>query len=43
MIFEVNAKAKAAEGLMAFAQALSRREAPAQQPKRLLDRLLARG
>ena len=43
MIFEVNAKAKAAEGLMAFAQALSRREAVAQKPKGFLDRILARG
>ncbi len=43
MIWEVNAKAKAAEGLMAFAQALSRREAPSAKPKGLLDRLLARG
>ncbi len=43
MIFEVNAKAKAAEGLMAFALGLSRREAMAIKPKGLLDRLLARG
>lgn len=43
MIFETNGKAKAAEGLMAFAQALSRREAPVAKPKGLLDRLLARG
>ena len=43
MIFEVNAKAKAAEGLSAFARALSRREAPAPKPKGLLDRLMARG
>ena len=42
MIFEVNGKAKAAEGLMAFAQQLSRREAPAPKPKSLFDRLLAR-
>ena len=43
MIFETNGKAKASEGLMAFAQALSRREAPQPKPKSLLDRLLARG
>ncbi len=42
MIFEVNGKAKAAEGLMAFAQQLSRREAPAAKPKSLLDKLLGR-
>ena len=42
MIFEVNAKAKAAEGLMAFAQQLSRREAPAPKAKGLLDKLLGR-
>ena len=42
MIFEVNSKAKAAEGLMTFAQQLSRREAPAPRPKGVLDRLLGR-
>ena len=42
MIFEVNAKAKAAEGLAAFAQQLSRREAPTPKPKGLLDKLLGR-
>ncbi len=43
MIFEVNAKAKASEGLAAFARALSRREVPAVKPKGLIDRLMARG
>jgi pilus assembly protein CpaE len=42
MIFEVNARAKPAEGLMAFAQQLSRREAPTVKPKGLLDKLLGR-
>ncbi len=42
MIFEVNAKAKAAEGLMTFAQQLSRREAPTPKPKGLLDKLMGR-
>ena len=42
MIFEVNAKAKPAEGLMTFAQQLSRREAPAAKPKGLFDKRLGR-
>jgi len=45
MIFEVNPKAKAAEGLSLFAQQLSRREAvvPAAKPASLFDKLLKRG
>ena len=45
MIFEVNPKAKAAEGLTQFAQRLSRRDAPAPAPKSgsLFDKLLKRG
>ena len=43
MIQEVNPKAKAVEGLMQFAQQLSRREAPQPRPRSLLDRLLGRG
>lgn len=45
MVFEVNAKAKAAEGLALFAQQLSRRDAPVQaaRPASILDRLLKRG
>ena len=45
MIFEVNPKAKAAEGLSLFAQQLSRRDAvaPAAKPVSLFDKLLKRG
>ncbi len=46
MIFEVNPKAKAAEGLGLFAQQLSRRDAPAAPAARsnsILDKLLKRG
>ena len=42
MIGDVNAKAKASEGLVQFAQQLSRREAPAQKPKTLIERLVRR-
>jgi pilus assembly protein CpaE len=43
MVFEVNAKAKAAEGLAQFAQLLSRREAAAApKPKSMIERLLSR-
>ena len=40
MIQDVNAKAKAAEGVAQFAQQLSRRETPAPKPKTLLEKLL---
>jgi len=44
MIFEVNAKAKAAEGLAQFTQVLSRREpVAAAKPQSLLERLMKRG
>ncbi len=43
MIQEVNAKAKASEGLGLFVQGLARRDAPVQKPKSLIDRLLKRG
>ena len=44
MIFEVNPKAKAAEGLAAFAQQISRREvAGPVKSKSLFDRLVKRG
>jgi pilus assembly protein CpaE len=45
MVFEVNPRAKAAEGLSLFAQQLSRREivAPIVKPQSLLDKLLKRG
>jgi pilus assembly protein CpaE len=43
MIQEVNPKAKAVEGLMQFAQMLSRRDAAPAKPRSLLDRLLGRG
>lgn len=46
MIFEVNPKAKAAEGLGLFAQQLSRRDAPAAPAAKagsILDKLLKRG
>ena len=45
MVFEVNPKAKAAEGLSLFAQQLSRRDAvaPAAKPVSLFDKLLKRG
>ena len=42
MIFEVNAKAKAAEGLAEFTQLLSRREPVAVKPRSLVERLLGR-
>ena len=42
MIFEVNAKAKAAEGLAQFTQLLSRREAVAVKSRSLVERLLGR-
>jgi pilus assembly protein CpaE len=44
MVYEVNAKAKAAQGLMMFSQALCRKEATgiAAKPKSLLDRLIPR-
>jgi pilus assembly protein CpaE len=43
MIQEVNPKAKAVEGLMQFAQMLSRRDAAPPKPRTLIDRLLGRG
>jgi pilus assembly protein CpaE len=45
MVFEVNPKAKAAEGLSLFAQQLSRRDAaaPAAKAASLFDKLLKRG
>jgi pilus assembly protein CpaE len=42
MVQEVNAKAKAAEGLAQFVQTLARREAPAQKPRSLIERLIKR-
>ena len=44
MVYEVNAKAKAAQGLMQFSQQLCRREAKAPEAKSrsILDRLIAR-
>ncbi len=42
MVWDVNPKAKASEGLAQFAQQLSRREAPAPKPKTLLERLVKR-
>jgi pilus assembly protein CpaE len=42
MVFEVNAKAKACEGLAQFTQVLSRREAVAAKPRSLIERLLGR-
>jgi pilus assembly protein CpaE len=42
MVFEVNAKAKASEGLAQFTQVLSRREAVAVKPRSLVERLLGR-
>ena len=42
MIAEVNAKAKPAEALLAFAQALTRREAVEAKPKSLFERLVKR-
>jgi pilus assembly protein CpaE len=42
MVQEVNARAKAAEGLAQFVQGLARREGPVQRPRSLLDRLLKR-
>ncbi len=42
MIFEVNPKAKASEGLAQFTQLLSRREPVAVKPRSLVDRLLGR-
>ena len=43
MIQEVNARAKASEGLAQFIQGLARRDAPAQKPRSMLDRLIRRG
>jgi pilus assembly protein CpaE len=43
MLQEVNAKAKVSEGVVQFAQALSRREAPAQKSRSLIERLVKRG
>jgi pilus assembly protein CpaE len=43
MIQDVNAKAKASEGLAQFVQVLARREAPAQKTRSILDRLMKRG
>ena len=43
MVFEVNAKAKASEGLMQFAQVISRREPVVVKPRSLVERLLNRG
>ena len=43
MIGEVNDKAKASEGLLGFAQALTRREAAPVKPKSLIERLVKRG
>jgi pilus assembly protein CpaE len=43
MVFEVNAKAKAAEGLALFTQILSRREPVAPKVSSLIERLLGRG
>ena len=43
MIGEVNDKAKASEGLLAFAQTLTRREAAPVKSKSLIDRLVKRG
>jgi pilus assembly protein CpaE len=43
MIPEVNAKAKVSEGLGQFTQNLSRREAPAQKSRSLIERLVKRG
>jgi pilus assembly protein CpaE len=42
MVFEVNAKAKASEGLAQFTQVLSRREPVAVKPRSLVERLLNR-
>ncbi len=42
MVFEVNPKAKAAEGLAQFTQVLARREAIVVKPHSLIDRLLGR-
>ena len=42
MIQEVNARAKASEGLAQFVQSIARRDAPAQKPRSFLDRLLKR-
>jgi pilus assembly protein CpaE len=43
MIFEVNPRAKAAEGLAQFTQRLSRREAAPTKPRSILDQLFKRG
>ncbi len=43
MIFEVNPKAKASEGMLQFVQQISRREIAPQKPKSLLTRLTGRG
>ena len=42
MVQEVNARAKASEGLAMFVQGLARRDAPAPKPRSLLDRILKR-
>jgi pilus assembly protein CpaE len=42
MVFEVNPKAKAVEGLMQFTQVLSRREATPVRPRSLVERLLGK-
>ena len=42
MVFEVNAKAKASEGLAQFTQVLSKREPVAVKPRSLVERLLGR-
>ena len=43
MILEVNAKARASELMMQFAQSLTRREATIPKPKSLFERLVKRG
>ena len=43
MIFEVNPKAKASEGMLQFVQQISRREIAPQKPKSFLARLTGRG
>jgi pilus assembly protein CpaE len=42
MVFEVNPKAKAVEGLMQFTQVISRREATPVRPRSLVERLLGK-
>ncbi len=43
MILDVNARAKAAEGVVQFAQQLSRRDPPSPRHKSLIERLVKRG